>query len=55
MASVYDREQGHATGDPQRERKGALMAALFAANLELNARRQGAPGGPRAPSAREDR
>ncbi len=39
LASVYDRVQGLASADPQRERKGALMAALFAANLELNARR----------------
>jgi len=58
MASVYDRVQGLAPGDPQRERKGALMAALFAANLELSSRRPGGPAAasaPRAPSAGEDR
>jgi len=35
VPSVYDRVQGLAPTDTLRERKGALMAAIFAANMEL--------------------
>jgi hypothetical protein len=45
VASIYDRVQGLAGADGQHERKGALMSAIFAANLELHstssARRSG--------------
>lgn len=34
-ASIYDRVQGLDPRDSLRERKGALMAAIFAANLEM--------------------
>ena len=35
VASIYDRVQGLAGEEGARERKGALMSAIFAANLEL--------------------
>jgi len=35
VASIYDRVQGLADEDVALERKGALMSAIFAANLEL--------------------
>jgi hypothetical protein len=35
VASIYDRVQGLSGVDVARERKGALMSAIFAANLEL--------------------
>lgn len=35
LASVYERVQGLTHGDPMRDRKRALMAAIFAANVDL--------------------
>lgn len=44
VASIYDRVQGLSSLDAARERKGALMSAIFAANLELREARASAPG-----------